>query len=396
MNDRGGYDKEQSFLDLYMEYTADQEAPASFHMWTAVTVLSAAMGRKCFFDKGYYHLYPNFFVVLVAGSAICRKSTAIRLGIISPKEIKLFADIPTTKIYQGSITPEQFTHELSNDKVPSEEDPTRSVCLNVLIHSSELAVFLKKQSYAEPLINLLTDLFDCPTEREYKTKNKGIDHIVDPFVCILAGTTPDGIAHSIPPSALKEGFASRVIWVYEPTTDRENALPELTERQRKLSIRIKGMLEERSRLRGEFRLTPAARLAYKQWYSEYIRSSPPDHYLEGMYARKHDQLLRLSMVFAGNYLKYDIEESDVDAALSMLDNVETKASGSFTQIGATDTTNHIIRAKILLQRHGRIHHSELLKRIQPCDAQIFNNIVIPTLIGTGEIVAEGKIYIWKG
>ena len=401
MSDQGstkGPSREESFLDLYMEYTQNQEAPDSFHLWTALTVLASAMGRKCFLNKGYYRLYPNLFVVLVAGSAICRKSTAIRLGIISPDEVHLFGEIETTKIYQGSITPEQFTRELSEGKKPDLNDPTLQSCPNVLIHSSELAVFLKKQSYAEPLINILTDLFDCPSYREYKTKNKGIDVLVNPFICILAGTTPDGIAHSIPPSALKEGFASRVTWVYEPTTNRIIALPELSERQRELSIRIKTMLEERSRLSGEFFLSPEAKTAYIEWYEKYIRVPAPDKYLEGMYSRKHDQLLRLGIIIAGNYLTNIIQPEHLDAALSMLDAVEVKASAAFTQLGGNDSTPHLIRARGYIQRFGRIQHSELLRKMTPCDARMFNGTIMPTLLQSGEVEMEigTRTYIWKG
>lgn len=358
------------------------------------------MGRKCFLNKGYYKLYPNLFVVLVAGSAICRKSTAIRLGIITPDEVDLFEDIKGTKVFQGSITPEQFTRELSDGKVPSEDDPTRLVCPNVLVHSSELAVFLKKQSYAASLIDILTDLFDCPKKREYKTKNKGIDLVVDPFICILAGTTPDGIASSIPPSALKEGFASRVMWVYEPDTTRENALPHLSENQAKLSSKIKEMLEERSTLRGEFTLTPNAQKAYKKWYSEYLRSPAPDKYLEGMYARKHDQLLRLGMLLAGNYMRKEIDEAYLDAGLSMIDNVEAKASGAFMQLGGDEVTPHLMRARTFIMKFKTLQHSELLRRMYPCDARTLNGVILPTLIQSGEVEAtmEGanRVYKWKG
>src|SRR5437867_8440908 len=107
-----------SWLDTYMEYTLDQESPDAFHLWTATTVLAAAMGRKCYINKGYYKLYPNLFVVLVAGAAKLRKSTAINLGIITPDEIELFEHVPNTLIINGKITPEKFIQELSDAKTP--------------------------------------------------------------------------------------------------------------------------------------------------------------------------------------------------------------------------------------------------------------------------------------
>src|SRR5947199_1436386 len=293
---------DESFIDLYLEYTQDQESPDSYHMWTALSVLAAVMGRKCFINKGYYKLFPNLFVVLVAGAAKCRKSTAINLGITSPTGEQLFANIPTTKIISGKITPEKLIREISEAQVVNGDNPGHHKCASIFVHSSELSVFLTKQAYGEPLIHILTDLYDCPKQWTNKTKNKGIDTLEDVFLCILAATTPDGIAKGIPPTALNEGFASRVIWVYEEDTSRENALPELTPRQADLTKILQRMLEERAQLAGEFTLTREAKEAYKEWYHLHMTTTPPDKFLEGVWARKHDHLLRLGMILAGNYM----------------------------------------------------------------------------------------------
>src|SRR5438876_2460328 len=189
----GARQRNESFIDLYLEYTRDQESPDSFHLWTALTVLASAMGRKCFINKGYYQLYPNLFVVLVAGAAKCRKSTAINLGTTSPTGEQLFENISTTKIISGKITPEKLIREISEAQIINPDDPGHPSCPSIFIHSSELSVFLTKQSYGEPLIHILTDLFDCPKSWTNKTKNKGIDNLENVFVCILAATTPDGI-----------------------------------------------------------------------------------------------------------------------------------------------------------------------------------------------------------
>src|SRR6266478_1840079 len=330
----GARPREDSFIDLYLEYTADQESPDSYHMWTALTVLAAALGRKCYLNKGYYRLYPNLFVVLVAGAAKCRKSTAINLGIVAPSGERLFADIPSTKIISGKITPEKFIREISEAQIIDPDVPGRLRCPNIFVHSSELSVLLTKQAYGEPLIHILTDLYDCPKQWAYKTKNKGVDTLEDVFTCILAATTPDGIAKGIPPTALNEGFASRVIWVYEDSTTRENALPELTQRQTDLAKILKRMLEERAALAGEFTLTRESKDCYKTWYHEMMQLPPSDKFLEGMYARKHDHLLRIAMILAGNYMQREIEPAHLDAGISILANMERNAAGAFSALGS--------------------------------------------------------------
>ena len=395
----GAHPKEASFLDLYLEYTADQESPDSFHLWTGLTVLSAAMGRKCFLSKGYYRLFPNLFVVLVAGAAKCRKSTAINLGVVSPDGERLFENIPTTKVVSGKITPEKFIREIADAQTTTDSNGHSSLmCPAILVHSSELSVFLTKQSYGEPLIHILTDLYDCPKVWENKTKNKGIDRLEDVFMSILAATTPDGVAKGIPPSALNEGFASRVIWVFEDDTNRENALPELTTRQSDLAKILKGMLEQRAALEGEFTLSPEAKQAYKIWYHHHINTPPPDKFLEGVWARKHDHLLRLGMILAGNYMQTVIEPEHLDAGMSILANVEKNVSGAFTSLGAKDSTLFLSRTQSFLAAAGRIRDSELLRRIYPCDSKEFSGI-IQTLIMSGKVELDKedpRVLIWKG
>src|SRR5215510_5429957 len=170
-----------SFLDLYMSYTQRQESPELFHLWTGITLLASVMGRKCYIDKGYYKLYPNLFVILVAGSAKCRKSTGINIGVGLLKE--LLKDLPAVKVVSGKITPERFIDELQALSAGKADSP------GLLVHSSELSVFLTKQSYGEPLIHILTDLYDCPDEWSYKTKNSGEVFLRDVFINIIAATT---------------------------------------------------------------------------------------------------------------------------------------------------------------------------------------------------------------
>src|SRR4029077_10085867 len=158
-----------------------------------MTIVAAAMGRKCYNNRGYYNLYPNLFTILVAGSARCRKSTAINIGV------ELLKAVPTAGVMGGKTAPERLIKE---------RDPSQGSAAppNVLVHSGELSVFLTKQQYGEPLIHLLTDMYDWTATWSYKTINRGEFLLTNLFLCIIAAATPDGISQEIPPSALQEGF----------------------------------------------------------------------------------------------------------------------------------------------------------------------------------------------
>ena len=384
--------QKDSFLELYIKYTSKQESPAAFHLWVGITVLAAALGRKCYINRGYYRLYPNLFCILVAGSARCRKSTAINIGV------RLLDGIESTKVISGKITPEQFLREMDEASIQIDNVETKAkewITSPVLVHASELSVFLTKQSYGEPLIHILTDLYDCPDFWQNKTKNKGVDSLRNVFICILAATTPDGIAKGIPESAMHEGFASRILFIYQPDTDRRNAFPVLSAEELDMHIKLKQILEERATIKGEFKLTDPAIGWFREWYDKHMGENPPDKRLEGMHGRKHDHLLRLSLVLAADRGESIIEPNHLDAALAALDSIELTSAGAFAQMGGNEYTPHIERAKAYLRRYPKITLSLLLKKLYPVDAMTFKTI-IDTLAMSGDIKREGTTVEWTG
>jgi len=373
---------DKSFLSLYLEYTGKQESPSDFHLWVGMTMVAAALGRKCYIKRGYYNLYPNLFTILVAGSARCRKSTAINIGV------DLLRVVPTTRVIAGKITPERFIKEI-------EPSPTGSAP-NILVHSGELSVFLTKQQYGEPLIHILTDMYDCPKEWTYKTKNKGEVILRDLFLCIIAATTPDGIAQGIPPSALQEGFASRVLFVYQPDTPRRFALPELSETDEALRLELVAIMSRIGEMGGEFVLTPGAKEWFTNWYN--AMEPPVDKRLEGMWGRRHDHVLRIAMVLAGSHLTQTIDEGFLDGAVRAVESVETNAPSAFAEIGGDQQTNYLSRAATLIMRAQRIGHSEVLRKLYPCRADQLR-LIMETLIESGMVKRDEShpsIYVWLG
>jgi len=372
-----------SFLDKYLRYTSKQESPAEFHLWVAMTIVAAALGRKCFINRGYYRLFPNLFTILVAGSARCRKSTSINIGM------PLLKGVPTTRVVSGKITPEKFIEEIA--PVAGGSPP------NILVHSGELSVFLTKQQYGEPLIHILTDMYDCPKEWAYKTKNRGQVLLNDLFLCIIAATTPDGIAKGIPASALEEGFASRVLFVYQADTPRRNAMPSLSDEEDRLGQALAEELAEIGKLEGEFTLDKEARAWFIDWYETKL-VAPADKRLEGFYGRKHDHLLRIGMILAGSAHSLVIEQAQLEAALLALEGVEQNAPSALAEIGGDQITQFLTRAVVLCERSRRISHSELLRKLYPCRADTFK-IIVETMIDGGYIKrdeARPQIYVWLG
>lgn len=373
-----GRGDEVCLITEYLRYTAEQESPDEFHFWTASTILAIALGRKCYMNRGFYTLYPNMFTILVAGSAKCRKSTALGIGI------PLLKDIQDTLIFNGKVTPEQLIVEIAEGErlIDGENPKAGTVSPNTLVYSSELSVFLTKQSYGEPIIYLLTDLFDCPESRDYKTKHAGSYTLNNVFVCILAATTPTGVAKGIPESALEEGFASRILFVYKDNSDKLNAFPELSKEQVLLYEDLKKLLIDRSKLKGEFLLEKEAKDWFKHWYDKtWAKEEPMDKRLEGFHGRKPDHLLREAMILAGSRGRKTINLDIMQASLMAIEQVEHTARGAFREIGSDILTQHLARLRIIVKHHKVIDHSTLLRRMYPVTARQLEELLATALGG---------------
>ena len=115
---RSVHNDTKGFIESYMAYTSGQESPTDFHYWTAVSTLSSAVGRNVWLDRGYYKLYPNHYVILVAGSALSRKSSAINIGIrILRKALERFKesgiDAGALSVLSAKMTPEALCRAMS-------------------------------------------------------------------------------------------------------------------------------------------------------------------------------------------------------------------------------------------------------------------------------------------
>src|SRR4249919_214085 len=165
------------WLSQYLEFTAEHEAPSMFHMWAGLTALSSLLGRKVYMEKGFYKLYPNLFTVLVAGSARCRKTTAIEIAT------GLTSHVDGVRQINGKISAEKLLHEHFVDNNTAQQ-PT-------LITADEPSTFLTRDSQGDKLIDILTKMFDCPEAFTYSTVTHGKKVIREPYIVVLAGTTPE-------------------------------------------------------------------------------------------------------------------------------------------------------------------------------------------------------------
>lgn len=325
-----------NWIKGYIDYTSASEAPNIFHFWTAVSTIAGALRRNVYIDQVYFRWVPNFYIIFVAPPGIVNKSTTIDIGM------RLLRNVPDVFFGPESVTWQALITSLSNAKSLVEyspgEDLVPACCLTIPV--SELGTFLTVKD--DKMIDHLVSLWDGKVgEFEKATKTQGNDSIQNPWVNIIAGTTPSWVTSNFPMYMIGGGFTSRAIFVYADQKRQYVAYPKY---QKTAEIQeVKELLIEDlitiGNLRGEFQMTKDAIEYGEQWYKDLFEKTPlhlKEETMGGYLARKQTHIHKLAMVLAvAESDKLVITRSLLEKAIQITDSNEENFSRVFKHIGAS-------------------------------------------------------------
>lgn len=370
----------QGWIGDYLRYTDRHEAPDLFHFWVGVSVLHAAIRRSVYFEHGYYHIFPNCYIILVAPPGVCKKSTATNIGV------EILQEVSDVTIVREKITPEALISTLSKKVVIAAKAGVNiTPTATAFIHAPELAVFLGRETYNEGLIALLTSLYDCHTKWEYTTKVSGKLALHNLHLTLLGATTPDLITRTLPESAIGGGFMSRALFIARENSPRCEPFPAI--RDPLLRERLVSTLIDIAQREGQCVQSPDALAWCEEWYKQQRTHICDDMALTGYYERKQSHLIKLAMtllVSEGSELV--ITPDTYIRALKILDLTERTMPTAFEQMSKTRAGQGNELVLHFLARHGgRLDHSTLLRKVYGrMDAKQFQG-VIATLYEAGFI-----------
>lgn len=345
------------WLGLYLDYTRRHESPDLFHFWVGVSILCGAVKRGVYFEQGYYKVFPNFYIILVAPPGVCKKSTATNIGV------EVLQTLPDVNIIREKITPEGLIANLhENIKMQQKGGLVLTPTATGFIHAPELAVFLGKESYNEGIIALLTSLFDCHTKWEYTTRGSGKLALHNLHLTLLGATTPDLMSTVIPNSAFGGGFLSRVVFVVREKTNRCEPFPII--RDPLTRERLVAQLLELSACTGQVVQNAAAAKWCEEWYRMNHQKMQEEMSLSGYYERKQDHLIKLATVLLLSEGKELVITPEVyERALAILEFTEDSMACAFARTQTTSVGRDHERILTQLEKcGGQMKHSELLKK----------------------------------
>jgi hypothetical protein len=299
---------------------------------------------------------------LVAHPGVARKSQALTFGM------EFLTVVPDITISAESATKEALMVDLESAVIQSMmPDGTQLNHSSLSIFSKEFETFLGQKKENTKMLVLLTDLFDAQEKSyKYRTKHSGSNEIQSVFVNLIAATTPDSLASSLPSTAIGGGLTSRILFVWADRKYKKKARPVKTPEEKVLQEKLKKDLFKISQMSGEMMMTPEAEKNWDAWYEQYEELDPGriclDPSFDGWYSRKPTYILKLSMICAASKSSaLVIEWGHIVEAIAHIEEIEYSMGNVFRAIGKSGISAEVETIISIVSARGIIHQDELFR-----------------------------------
>lgn len=342
-----------SWIEAFQSYATFGEAPPKMHFWTAVSTIAGALRRKVWIDQYYFKWYPNFYVIFVAPPGVVAKTTTADVGM------DLLRKVPGIRFGPSVVTWQALVQAFAEGKEAFEYPPdskTYHTMAALTISSGEFGNLLNPQD--KEMVDMLVNLWDGKGFRK-QTKHSGTDEVENPWINLIACTTPAWIAGNFPEYMIGGGFTSRCVFVY---TDRKQKLVPYPGMSVPKNIEtFQGALvqdlERISLLTGEYKLSREALEWGSDWYELHNRSRQPhldDDRFGGYVARKQTHIHKLAMVLAASESdELVITKDQLAKAAEMVTELEREMVKVFSKIGMNEMAVAATRLIDFLRKRGK-------------------------------------------
>uniref|UniRef100_A0A6M3XFD2 Putative primase n=1 Tax=viral metagenome TaxID=1070528 RepID=A0A6M3XFD2_9ZZZZ len=378
-----------NWIDGYMELMLNTEPARLFDLWTAYSVIAAALRRKVYLQLGRLTYFPNIYCVFVAEPGVARKTQAVKYGV------ELLSTIPEIKMSSDSATKEAMTDDIFDsglDALMPDNSNMRHSSLNII--SKEFESFLGQKKENTRMLMALTDLYDCPDEWSSRTRHSGSTKIIRPWLNLIAATTPDSLASSLPASAVGGGLTSRILFIWADKKKRPVAIPSMTPKELILKDHLIKDLYVISRISGEYVMTADCINHWQIWYDQFDEDESgnricADKSFNGWYSRKPTFIIKIAMLrSAAEADTRVVQWRHIEEALQAVRDVELVMGNAFKAIGKSEITAEVDTVLQLVRSSRDISEKQLMTTVwRDIDSSKFDN-VIETLIKTGKVRRE--------
>jgi len=377
----------KDFLDLYLDYTKDTEATATFHRWSAMVGIGAWLERNIWIQHGATQHFPNQYVMLL-GESGSRKSAAIK-GFV-----RILKEAGYSTLAAEKTSKEKFSADLAaRHSSENEEDELlwgtadKNAITPVLIANDEANDFFGLNNIE--FLSLLGSWWDYSGVYEVKYKTSKSDEIPNPTVSILVGNTPTNFSLAFPPTIIGQGFFSRILLIHGERTRPKITWPTPPDPAHTATI-VQYMHKMKTVMMGEMVPTQGAkRLVDKIYHQPDVFT---DERFASYYNRRLTHMLKLSLVVAAAKFEKEITEDTIIQAntyLTYIQNLMPKALGEYGR-----STDSAITQKIMTF----IHRSDVPVDMKALAKQVSNDVqdlgalrkIVEKLVAAEKVMWAGR------
>jgi energy-coupling factor transporter ATP-binding protein EcfA2 len=355
----------ESFIDCVSPHT---DIPDTFIIWSALSLVGAALKNNVYFQIGTYTLYPNMFIVLVGPPGVGKGASMniLEQMIIDTKPNQVVNTL------SDRITAERIIERISDGWSTAPQLKNMQLVLgkndhNCLLFSSEIRVLLGASDW---MLEFLEEAWS-KTTYEYQTKNKG-NVAIDNMCCsLLAASVPDFLrnvnreAHMV----ITGGFSSRCLFIYAENPSKDLPFPEPLKKNVKSKALYDNLvldLQEIGTLRGEFVIDTGARLRFETFLRLNRAASSKDdsEAVANFRARIKAHILKLAMIFSVSR-DNSLHISDMDMVNAIAEIQKILASLSKLFRGAGEGMDAAVTARVqdFIEKYGRVSKKEIFKAL---------------------------------
>lgn len=312
---------------------------------------------------------PNFYVILVGPPGVAAKSTSISMGM------SLLGKVSGVKFGPESMTWQKLAKSLSEAveymefiNEAGQKDRIAMSCLTCSV--TELGTFLRTED--DQLLSFLIRMWEGQIDKfRHDTISGGLVEIDNPWLNVIAATTPAWLRQNFPESMIGGGLTSRIVFVYG---DRKRALIPYPDEvikaadYRQHQDALITDLAEIAKLAGPYELSAFARQWGHQWYKDH--NDPdlrPGHLSSDRYsgylARKQTHLHKFAIILAASKRdKLLIEEDDLREAEIIITDIEKDMLKVFESIGSNTQHDHVQQLVSIVGFAGTLTNKGLWSR----------------------------------
>ena len=293
---------DNKFLKKYCDYATEiTDAPIVFHEFMAYALMAAATGGKVYLPQGDNHLYPNFYLILLAGSSSFRKSTSLMIAA------SLLKALNPNYILPSEFSLESFYQVLT-------EQPSGVMFYNEF----KSLLGLMKRDYMQGAKAFLCGVYDGYGGHYSKTKAAGEVKIDKTFVNIWGATTEEWFVREVTGDDVGSGFLARFIFVMARDKNKQLWFPPPADKEKRSEL-IQ-MLQEINQLEGEMILTKGAKDAFIEFAQKLeAKAITAKHDYACIYNRLGDYVKKFSILEAISKQRLTISGEDMIAACKMIE-----------------------------------------------------------------------------